>query len=211
MTDALSDAEIRWKNFSRGNPLELDFAAAAKTGTSQEFRDNWVIGFSPRFLVGVWAGNTNGASLFAVSGVAGAGPVWNKIMRLLHQNLPPQNFEFSGDRKKIEICRRPQKNENLKNCAEKIFEFLTPAEIEKLKIQKKIPENFEIFYPAAGDIFHENSQILIKTRRAPAAKISYFLDGKKIENPIEKIARGSHEIWAESENLRTEKILFFVQ
>jgi Membrane carboxypeptidase/penicillin-binding protein PbpC len=101
VTDALSDAEIRWKNFSRGNPLELDFAAAAKTGTSQEFRDNWVVGFSPQFLVGVWAGNANGAPLFAVSGVAGAGPIWNKIMRLLHQNFPPQKFEFSGKRKKF--------------------------------------------------------------------------------------------------------------
>jgi penicillin-binding protein 1C len=56
---------------------------AAKTGTSKDFRDNWTVGYTPRFTVGVWVGNFDGTPMQNVSGMTGAGPLFRDIMLLL--------------------------------------------------------------------------------------------------------------------------------
>jgi penicillin-binding protein 1C len=56
-----------------------------KTGTSKDMRDNWCIGYSSRFTVGVWVGNFSGEPMWDVSGVSGAAPVWHEIMQYLHR------------------------------------------------------------------------------------------------------------------------------
>ena len=58
-----------------------------KTGTSKDMRDNWCIGFSPRYTVAVWIGNFEGDSMHDVSGVTGAAPVWAELMAALHRDL----------------------------------------------------------------------------------------------------------------------------
>jgi penicillin-binding protein 1C len=60
---------------------------AVKTGTSEDMRDNWCIGFSRRFTVAVWVGNFEGDSMREVSGVTGAAPVWRDLMVLLHASV----------------------------------------------------------------------------------------------------------------------------
>ena len=57
---------------------------AAKTGTSKDMRDNWCIGFSRRYTVGVWVGNFDGAPMWDVSGISGAAPIWRDLMDYLH-------------------------------------------------------------------------------------------------------------------------------
>ena len=59
-----------------------------KTGTSKDMRDNWCIGFSSRYTVGVWVGNASGAPMHGVSGVSGAAPVWRELMAHLHAGAP---------------------------------------------------------------------------------------------------------------------------
>ena len=59
-----------------------------KTGTSKDLRDNWCIGFSQQFTVGVWVGNASGAPMHGVSGVSGAAPVWRELMAQLHARTP---------------------------------------------------------------------------------------------------------------------------
>lgn len=83
--DMLSDNEARSLSFGLDNPLRLPFWAAVKTGTSKDMRDNWCIGYSARFTVGVWVGNASGAAMHDVSGVHGAAPIWHDVMRYLHQ------------------------------------------------------------------------------------------------------------------------------
>lgn len=80
VTGILADPEARAPAFGRGGPLELPFPAAAKTGTSKDYRDNWTIGFTPRHTVAVWVGNFDGAPMRRVSGVTGAGPLFQSIM-----------------------------------------------------------------------------------------------------------------------------------
>jgi penicillin-binding protein 1C len=86
VADILSDRSARSITFGLSNPLAARFWAAVKTGTSKDMRDNWCVGFSPRYTVGVWVGNFDGAPMWDVSGVTGAAPLWLEIMNYLHPN-----------------------------------------------------------------------------------------------------------------------------
>ncbi|WP_448665164.1 penicillin-binding protein 1C [Sphingomonas sp. CJ20] len=85
VADMLADPNARVGTFGTDSALRLPFWAAVKTGTSKAMRDNWCIGFSDRFTVGVWVGNLEGDPMRAVSGTSGAAPVWRDVMVALHQ------------------------------------------------------------------------------------------------------------------------------
>ena len=89
----LADPVARAPSFGRHGPLELPFPCAAKTGTSSDFRDNWCLGFTAKFTVGVWAGNFDNSSMKGLSGVAGAGPVFHRTMLRLHRDAEPEWLE----------------------------------------------------------------------------------------------------------------------
>ncbi|HRI51213.1 MAG TPA: penicillin-binding protein 1C [Pseudomonadota bacterium] len=76
----LADDEARRPGFARGNPLEFDYAVAAKTGTSQGYRDAWAAGFSDRLLVVVWVGNDDASRMNHIAGAGGAAPAFHRIM-----------------------------------------------------------------------------------------------------------------------------------
>jgi len=88
IADILSDRQARALTFGLENPLATRFWTAVKTGTSKDMRDNWCIGFSSRYTVGVWVGNFSGASMHDVSGISGAAPAWAAIMARLHADEP---------------------------------------------------------------------------------------------------------------------------
>jgi membrane peptidoglycan carboxypeptidase len=82
MNSILSDRVARWGAFSRPNPLELsdDRPAAAKTGTTNDYKDAWTIGYTPQLAAGVWVGNSDNADMKYVAGVTGAAPIWQAVM-----------------------------------------------------------------------------------------------------------------------------------
>ena len=84
VSDILADRDARSDTFGLENPLSTRYWSAVKTGTSKDMRDNWCVGFSHRYTVGVWVGNFSGASMWNVSGIAGAAPVWCAVMNDLH-------------------------------------------------------------------------------------------------------------------------------
>ena len=85
--DVLSDPAARSVTFGLDSLLNTNFWTAAKTGTSEDMRDNWCVGFSRRFTVAVWVGNYDGDSMRDVSGVSGAAPIWHDIMVALDRGL----------------------------------------------------------------------------------------------------------------------------
>ncbi len=93
IADILSDPAARAPAFPPGGPLDLPFRCAVKTGTSSNFRDNWCLGYTPEFTVGVWAGNYENQPMKNLSGTAGAGPVFHRAMLRLHRNHAPQWFQ----------------------------------------------------------------------------------------------------------------------
>jgi len=93
IADILADPAARTLTFGLSSPLSTHTWAAVKTGTSKAMRDNWAVGFTNRYTVGVWVGNFSGAPMWDVSGVTGAAPVWRDIVEYLHRShpsLPPQ-------------------------------------------------------------------------------------------------------------------------
>lgn len=90
----LSDNTARTPIFGPKSPLILDGkTVAAKTGTTQEFKDAWTVGYTPSLAVGVWAGNNNGRPMKAGSdGVFVAAPIWNEYMKTVLADAPNQSF-----------------------------------------------------------------------------------------------------------------------
>ncbi|MBF0626692.1 MAG: penicillin-binding protein 1C [Magnetococcales bacterium] len=84
VADMLADPVARSLTFGLNNPLGTPFWSAVKTGTSKQMRDNWCIGFSNRYTVGVWVGNFDGQPMREVSGVSGAAQIWQELMLYLH-------------------------------------------------------------------------------------------------------------------------------
>ncbi len=80
VTDIMSDNRARTPAFGENNVLRLSKPAAAKTGTTTDYRDNWTEGFTRYLVAGVWAGNSDGHPMRNVSGVTGAAPIWNAFM-----------------------------------------------------------------------------------------------------------------------------------
>jgi len=93
LADILSDPAARAPSFPPGGPLDLPFRCAVKTGTSSDFRDNWCLGFTPEFTVGVWAGNFENQPMKGISGIAGAGPIFHRSMLRLHRDRTPTWFK----------------------------------------------------------------------------------------------------------------------
>ena len=88
--DILSDRHARLPTFGLDSVLDTRFWSAVKTGTSKDMRDNWAVGYSQRYTVGVWVGNASGAPMHDVSGTSGAAPVWATLMRELHRHETSQ-------------------------------------------------------------------------------------------------------------------------
>ena len=88
VTDILADNNARVRTFGSASALATRGFAAVKTGTSKDMRDNWCVGFTDRFTVGVWVGNAAGQAMHGVSGVSGAAPVWHRIASWLHAAKP---------------------------------------------------------------------------------------------------------------------------
>ena len=83
--DILSDNAARAVTFGLDSPLVTRGFAAVKTGTSKDLRDNWCVGWTDRYTVGVWVGNAGGEPMQAVSGTTGAAPVWRALVQALHE------------------------------------------------------------------------------------------------------------------------------
>jgi penicillin-binding protein 1C len=92
ITSILSDNTARMPEFGASSPLLLDRPAAAKTGTTSDFHDNWTVGYTPDLAVGVWVGNADNVAMRDVSGISGAAPVWHDFMQAALRQLPPRLF-----------------------------------------------------------------------------------------------------------------------
>jgi membrane peptidoglycan carboxypeptidase len=104
ITDILSDNDARAPAFGLSSPLRLSRPAAAKTGTTTNWRDNWIVGYTPDLVTGVWVGNASGAPMRHVSGVSGAGPIWHDFMKAAHRAVPVHDFSVPDGLVWRDIC-----------------------------------------------------------------------------------------------------------
>jgi len=104
ITDILSDNLARAPSFGEGSALRLTRPAAAKTGTTSDWRDNWTVGYTPDLVVGVWAGNADNTPMNHVSGVTGAAPIWHDVMEELLKGVPERGFAEPEGMVRVEVC-----------------------------------------------------------------------------------------------------------
>ncbi len=104
IADILSDAAARAPAFGLDNALRFAFPAAAKTGTSRAFTDNWTVGFTRERTVAVWAGNMSGETMRHVSGITGAGPLFHRIMALAMAGIKKPLPLYDAALEEREVC-----------------------------------------------------------------------------------------------------------
>lgn len=104
ISDILSDNSARAPAFSSNSDLNIP-KVAVKTGTTNNLRDNWTIGYSPGRLVVVWVGNNDNSPMsYVASGVTGASPIWRRIMSSLLATSPSPGFPPPTNLIKVNIC-----------------------------------------------------------------------------------------------------------
>ncbi len=114
VTDVLKDRKARMLSFGDVTALDFPFDVAAKTGTSKGFRDNWALGSSSAVTVGVWVGNFDGSPMHEVSGISGAGPIFQAVMEAAMRKRAPAPIAIAatgsaamiGDERlvSVEVC-----------------------------------------------------------------------------------------------------------
>lgn len=102
ISSILSDDVARSATF--GNSLTLSRTAAVKTGTSEEYRNEWTMGYTPNLAVGVWIGNNDNSPMSVASSV-GAGPIWRSIMEEILATKPVEEFTPPSSIVQQLICR----------------------------------------------------------------------------------------------------------
>lgn len=105
ISNILSDNSAREMTFGSVNSLQISgYQVAAKTGTTNDKKDNWAIGWSPNLLTAVWVGNNDNTAMGSlVSGVSGAAPIWNKIMKYGLSKLPKVDFSIPNKIISLEV------------------------------------------------------------------------------------------------------------
>jgi len=105
ITHILSDYQARCPAFGCPNTLQLDDrSAAAKTGTTTDYKDAWTVGYTPELVTGVWVGNSDNTPMIEIPGSRGAGPIWNGFMTRALADFPPSLFERPSGIIETEIC-----------------------------------------------------------------------------------------------------------
>jgi membrane peptidoglycan carboxypeptidase len=107
LKSVMSDPQARAAAFGLPSVLDLSNGrpAAVKTGTTNDYRDNWTMGFTPDYTVGVWVGNTDNRPMSrGVSGLTGAAPIWNDVMEFLHRDKPIREFARPDGLKDVGVC-----------------------------------------------------------------------------------------------------------
>jgi len=204
VADVLSDRHARARTFGLDSPLTTRYWTAVKTGTSKDMRDNWCVGWSQRYTVGVWVGNASGASMHEVSGVSGAAPVWHEVMDYLHRARPSAPPVPPAGVQRVAL----RFDDELEPAREEVF--LAGTALTRVRVSGEAGNTLRaarggadagvasIATPADGTIFALDPDIPPASQRvwlraegaggAPAQRVSWRLDGKPL-------ARGAEVSW----------------
>jgi 1A family penicillin-binding protein len=103
ITDILADNAARAPMFGENSALRLSRPAAAKTGTTDDYRDAWTMGYTPELVAGVWVGNADNTPMKSLAGSRGAAPIWHNFMERALEGTSPQQFSRPDGIEEIEI------------------------------------------------------------------------------------------------------------
>jgi 1A family penicillin-binding protein len=104
VTDVLADQVARRPMFGDELDLAGGRTAAVKTGTTNDFRDSWTIGYTPSLVVGTWVGNTDNSPMLRVAGALGAGAIWTEFMDQALKGRPNERFAVPPGLSRTRVC-----------------------------------------------------------------------------------------------------------
>ena len=156
MGQILSEKNNRYLTFGIQSALSTESWSAVKTGTSKDMRDNWCIGYTDKYVVGVWVGNSTGEPMWNVTGISGAAPVFSQIVSELHRDKPSsapispdslvqigEDFYLSGT--------EPKGKQDLTILKSSVAKILFPQNGSQFAFDPEIPEaNQKIIFQASG-------------------------------------------------------------
>ncbi len=195
----LSDNNARIPAFGANSVLKLPFSAAVKTGTTNDFRDNWTMGYTPDIAIGVWVGNADYTPMKNISGVTGAAPLWKDVMQWVintYQDGSPTRF-FRPETIEDQIICALSGTEPSDNCPNQKVEIFT-------KDQPPLDEKFDLWQELEIDTW---------TNLKAGSACSEFTEEKLTLNVSEKWAvkwikeESSGQSWAKDRGFGTP-ILF---
>lgn len=180
--DMLSDRQARVLTFGLDSALSTPFWSAAKTGTSKDMRDNWAMGWSQDFTVGVWVGNSAGESMQDVSGVSGAAPIWHDVMAALHRGRPSRAPAMPAGVTMQEIryepsLEAPRREYFLAGTQTDVIELADTRESYAGPVRITEPVNGTIL-ALDPDIPPQNQQLLVRAQGQGAMSWVWWVDGQ---------------------------------
>lgn len=173
----LSDNNARKDVFGESNLLQVGGrTVAVKTGTTDQKRDNWTVGYTPTYVAGVWVGNNDNTIMapYVTSGVTGAAPIWNKIMRAILADTPREEFKVPSNVTAVTIDSLggglphgsdPTRSEYFQKGTEPVS--ISPI-YKKIKISKsdgKLANDFQI---KTGD--YEEKEFIVFSENDPVSE-----------------------------------------
>ncbi|TAN51853.1 MAG: penicillin-binding protein 1C [Methylococcaceae bacterium] len=178
IADILSDRTSRAVTFGFDNPLTTRHWSAVKTGTSKDMRDNWCIGYNPRYTVAVWVGNFEGDSMHDVSGVSGAAPAWLEIIDNLPaaDAVPPAPPGVIQQTVSLQPAIEPPRREWFLAGSETSLVQLGDARHAPPRIQSPSEGSVIALDP---DIPPQNQAVFMIAHSAPAGSV-FMLDGVRL-------------------------------
>lgn len=220
VTDMLKDNAARADAFGLNSPLQVPFEMAAKTGTSKDYRDNFAVGYTPRWTVAVWAGNFDGSPMRRVSGIAGAAPILHDLAVYMQSVYPSPRFTLPDGVKAVTVCAQSGLPAG-KNCTRTQTDYFLADKLPDSVCDGRhqaLAAAARITFPQNGDVFKwdpavapDSQQILFQAEAAHPEFCQWVLD-KKIKGQGNhvwwKIAPGKHRLvlrcGAETDTIRFE-------
>jgi len=209
VTSMLSDNSARAPAFGADSAFSLPFELAAKTGTTKDYRDNWAVGYTPEWTIGVWVGNFSGAPMRRVSGISGAGPVLRDVALALEKLYGSTPFRRPPGIKTVRVC--PLSGLPLSPfCPAAMDEVFSAANLPQGQCAEHAPaaaapeisrRSAVVEFPKEGDIFRLDPQApaasqAIFLRTGAAGEITWSVDGailaERSPSVAWPLAPGSH-------------------
>ena len=137
ISDILSDDEARAPTYGRHSFLDIGRPAAAKTGTTDNYRDGWTVGYTPQLVAGVWVGNADNQPMKDVYGVSGAGYIWGNFMRRALEGVPPVPFQRPSGLVRATTCK----------ITGQLATSGCPTKVEDWHLANKVPRQLCTIHP----------------------------------------------------------------
>ncbi len=155
ITDILSDNAARADAFGLNSALHFTFPAAAKTGTSKDYRDNFAIGYTPRLTVAVWAGNFDASSMQKVSGISGAAPIMHDVLLYAQRKYPAGAFDMPEGITRVSVCEQSGllAGPGCAHTREEVFVAGTVPQQVCDGTHQAISDTLQITFPISGDVY----------------------------------------------------------